>query len=61
MTTTEKIEGSKGYELERFRQWWQDDVERAKCTLPQIVGAYCSSFPGRIFKLLVELIAEKNI
>ena len=39
-----------------FHAWWKGDDERAKCTLEQAIGAYCSTFPGRVIPLLVELL-----
>jgi hypothetical protein len=43
-------------ELQKFQEWWRGDAERAKCTLEQAIGAYCSSFPGRMYRLLLELM-----
>ena len=45
-------------EVQKFKDWWLLDVERAKCTLSQAAGAYCSTFPGRVHSLLVELLKE---
>lgn len=42
----------------KFFRWWQDDPERRLCTIEQAIGAYCSTFPGRIHFLLVELLKE---
>jgi hypothetical protein len=39
-----------------FLAWWQDDKERSLCTLEQAIGAYISTFPGRLHSLLVELL-----
>lgn len=46
-------------EVQKFIHWWRDDAERAKCTLEQAIGAYVSSFPGRIYTLLLELLEPK--
>ena len=43
-------------EAEKFFSWWKADKARALCTLEQAVGAYCSTFPGRMIPLLVELL-----
>lgn len=43
-------------ETAKFFKWWREDAERAKCTLEQAIGAYCSTFPGRLYFLLVELL-----
>lgn len=43
-----------------FLAWWLDDIERAKCTLAQALGAYCSSFPGRVLPLLHELLKHNE-
>jgi hypothetical protein len=43
-------------ESEKFFTWWRSDAERAKCNLEQAIGAYCSTFPGRLHALLVELL-----
>lgn len=45
-----------GSETLKFTEWWKGDKERAKCTLEQALGSYCSSFPGRLLPLLVELL-----
>lgn len=45
-------------QLKLFYKWWKDDPERSLCTLEQAIGAYCSTFPGRLLALLVELIQE---
>jgi hypothetical protein len=46
-------------EVQKFMHWWHDDKERAKCTLEQAIGAYVSSFPGRTYTLLLELLEPK--
>lgn len=46
----------RGSEAKKFFAWWQGDKERALCTLGQAIGAYCSTFPGRLHALLVELL-----
>ena len=43
-------------EVQKFLAWWRGDAERAKCTLEQAIGAYVSSFPGRTYNLLLELL-----
>lgn len=44
-------------EAERFRRWWKNDTPGFElCTLQQAVDAYCSTYPGRIRRLLVELL-----
>ena len=43
-----------------FLKWWLEDIERAKCTLAQAVGAYCQSFPGRAIPLLIELLQHNE-
>lgn len=40
----------------KFIKWWKGDKERALCTLDQAIGAYVSTFPGRLYSLLVELL-----
>jgi hypothetical protein len=47
-------------EAQRFFDWWKGDSERARCTLAQAAGAYCSTFPGRILSLLVELLERED-
>lgn len=46
----------RGSEVTKFFAWWKGDKERALCTLEQAIGAYCSTFPGRLYALLVELL-----
>jgi len=43
-------------EEQKFLHWWKEDPERAKCTLEQAIGAYVSTFPGRVYPLLQELL-----
>jgi hypothetical protein len=43
-------------ESTKFFRWWQGDAERRLCTLEQAIGAYISTFPGRLHFLLVELL-----
>ena len=43
-----------------FLAWWLEDIERAKCSLQQAIGAYCSSFPGRVLPLLQELLLHNE-
>jgi hypothetical protein len=43
-------------EIHKFLTWWKDDNERCLCTLEQAIGAYISTFPGRLHSLLVELL-----
>jgi hypothetical protein len=45
-------------EERKFLDWWLGNDERAKCTLEQAIGAYVSTFPGRIYLLLQELLAK---
>ena len=45
-----------GDETAKFLVWWKGDGNRALCTLEQAIGAYCSTFPGRLHSLLVELL-----
>jgi hypothetical protein len=45
-----------GKEVTKFLAWWKDDKERRLCTLEQAIGAYISTFPGRLHFLLVELL-----
>lgn len=45
-----------GPEIAKFMGWWKGDRERSLCTLEQAIGAYCSTFPGRLLPLLVELL-----
>lgn len=45
-----------GSEATKFLVWWKDDKERRLCTLEQAIGAYISTFPGRLHSLLVELL-----
>lgn len=45
-----------GPETKKFILWWKDDKERRLCTLEQAIGAYISTFPGRLHSLLVELL-----
>jgi len=45
-------------EVDKFLRWWQGDAERRLCTLEQAIGAYCSTFPGRLHSLLVELLEK---
>jgi len=44
-------------EVQKFMHWWHDDKERTKCTLEQAIGAYVSSFPGRTYTLLLEILS----
>jgi hypothetical protein len=43
-------------QIHLFLAWWKDDKERCLCTLEQAIGAYISTFPGRLHFLLVELL-----
>lgn len=43
-----------------FLAWWLEDIERAKCTLQQAIGAYANSFPGRLLPLLHELLKHNE-
>lgn len=43
-------------QVQRFLEWWKGDKERQLCTLEQAIGAYISTFPGRLHSLLVELL-----
>lgn len=45
-----------GPETSKFVSWWKDDKDRRLCTLEQAIGAYVSTFPGRLHFLLVELL-----
>lgn len=45
-----------GPEVKKFVRWWKNDKDRRLCTLEQAIGAYCSTFPGRLAPLLVELL-----
>lgn len=43
-------------QVSKFVEWWKGDPERSLCTLEQAIGAYISTFPGRLHSLLVELL-----
>ena len=47
----------RGVHEQRFRNWWKRDTPGFEvCTLTQAIGAYLSTYPGRILPLLVELL-----
>lgn len=56
MTDRKEVAPQRRDQAEKFFTWWRSDAERAKCNLEQAIGAYCSTFPGRLHALLVELL-----
>lgn len=45
-----------GDQTAMFLVWWKGDNQRCLCTLEQAIGAYISTYPGRLHFLLVELL-----
>lgn len=42
---------------QRFRDWWKKGTQGFElCTLEQAIGSYLSTYPGRAYALLVELL-----